>query len=758
MTEMTESFVTVWEHKKYKGWEDGGDPSTLVQHDVVQLIAALEAIYNTDAHFVPYFIEGESSAPRINKSAIKDRTTGELADGRTMLYSALVFDVDMPSEVKDDEDAQADWADEQCDLIETLPDEWLDTHGFYATRGGYRLIWRLPAPLPPAAWDDYRQRMTAALTAHGIMVDPATKDLTRCYRLPRVVRDGVQQDHGHDFDGLANVLDLSTIPKSVPSNKSVTDHSVFAGIEKAGPKKFKLSEGGRNDEMMSCLGWFRDRGLDADQLKVVATAFNSLNDVPLLEDEVDRCIKQAVKWTPTTDINTPTTVSTVTDSSKQLATAKWFLTNHFGRSDTQLVYDEGWLWRYEPSTGAWELWEGHHTTQLLGHMDSKLKYQTGVDAQGQPKYKKIHWQQSDTKAHHTLFMDHSHRKGFFKDAPHVVAFNNGVVDASLNYYDHNRDFRQRYKLAFDWDPAATCPAFDKFLSEVVSPECGQLIKEWIGVALLGQSPSFAKALMLVGEGANGKSTLLDVVSAMIPDEFRSALTPQALAKDSNYALARLAGRRINLVNEVDDECILKSGAIKAIFSGDEITARNPYEKAFEYRPCAGHVFAANSLPAVRDQSDGFWRRWIVVPFERTFKKHEQDRTLGDKLAAELPGIAKACLEAGAAALKRTGADRGYSSSPAAEKTLHNWRFDTDRVKQYLAERTEIVDLETEGNKACVGCRTMYKDFVNYCSETGVKHVLQEKKFFERVRREGFEMRNTNKGYKFPLKLKPMTFH
>jgi hypothetical protein len=106
---------------------------------------------------------------------------------------AFIVDVDGPNHTATDEW----WAGERA-KVEALF-RGLDQGYCYRTRGGYRLCWSLPPDLCVLRTPEDKRRWSASYLDwleilqhdHGIKGDPACKDAFRCYRLPRVRRDGV---------------------------------------------------------------------------------------------------------------------------------------------------------------------------------------------------------------------------------------------------------------------------------------------------------------------------------------------------------------------------------------------------------------------------------------------------------------------------------------------------------------------------------------------------------------------------------------
>ena len=97
---------------------------------------------------------------------------------------------------------------------------------------------------------------------------------------------------------------------------------------------------------------------------------------------------------------------------------------------------------------------------------------------------------------------------------------------------------------------------------------------------------------------------------------------------------------------------------------------------FDFRPVAGHIFAANRLPGTADQSKGFWRRFLVVTFRRDFTNDpERDPDMADRLVAERARIVSWMLD-GAVRLFR---QKDYTFPASHVTALETWRRTSDQV-------------------------------------------------------------------------------
>jgi putative DNA primase/helicase len=119
-------------------------------------------------------------------------------------------------------------------------------------------------------------------------------------------------------------------------------------------------------------------------------------------------------------------------------------------------------------------------------------------------------------------------------------------------------------------------------------------------------------------------------------------------------------------------------------------AEYKFKDSFEYAPYARLVFSANHPPKSQDASPAFFRRWIVVPFERTFADGAPDTIPGDKLdamlsdPAELSGVLNKALE-GLAAIRA----RGLSESESTTRATDEFRQATDPMAVWLDRKTTL---------------------------------------------------------------------
>ena len=144
-----------------------------------------------------------------------------------------------------------------------------------------------------------------------------------------------------------------------------------------------------------------------------------------------------------------------------------------------------------------------------------------------------------------------------------------------------------------------------------------------------------------GSGANGKSTLLDLVTWVL-DSYALKLPAAALMVTRNYRhpteLAQLRGRRLAIASELEEGQFWNEALIKELTGDEVLTARYMRGDFFEFPMTQKHVIVGNHKPRLRGGDPAIARRLVLVPFEQRFEGARRDKDMPAKLKAEAPAI------------------------------------------------------------------------------------------------------------------------
>lgn len=277
------------------------------------------------------------------------------------------------------------------------------------------------------------------------------------------------------------------------------------------------------------------------------------------------------------------------------------------------------------------------------------------------------------------------------------------------------------RIPVRWNPEATCPAIDTWLCEVFPSDTLAFIDEVIGYTLLNDNP-LHKAVMLFGTGSNGKGIFIRLLEALIGRGNCSSVRPQKLDEDRFHA-AELYGKLANLVGDVDPKIFKATEVFKQVTGGDTVTAERKYRDPFKFRCRATLVASFNEMPRTADTTEGFFRRWIVVPFLAYFSDDAADKGLFARLCTpdELEGL----LVRAVAGLQRLMA-RGYFQEPGCvHQATSDFRIAADPVRSFLDERV------VRSIDGFIYTGALYEKFKTWCHENG-HHPPSNKKFLGRV--------------------------
>lgn len=326
--------------------------------------------------------------------------------------------------------------------------------------------------------------------------------------------------------------------------------------------------------------------------------------------------------------------------------------------------------------------------------------------------------------------------------PHKINFQNGILDLeTMDVLDHAPEFGFRYVLPYAYDKTAECPRFSQFLDEVTlhDKQMRKVIEEYMGYCLSYDDPSWGeKAMILVGEGSNGKSVLLDVMKALAGKENYSSLTLSDLHDPQNRY--ELDGKLFNLAEETPSKSLSDSSLFKNLVTGGETMVKVVYKPPFKLKNMAKLLFACNELPWTKDVSFGMFRRLLIVPFNARFTQETQDKGLRDKLRDELPGIMNVAI----AGLKRLKAQGNFSESEAIQEEVDIYHAESDSIRpwfdtnvvvnEYTGKDDEYLLMQVAYNnyKFEVDQKGMHPEkFATFCRR--LKSYFSDSKRFIRVR-------------------------
>lgn len=262
-------------------------------------------------------------------------------------------------------------------------------------------------------------------------------------------------------------------------------------------------------------------------------------------------------------------------------------------------------------------------------------------------------------------------------------------------YPPRRSDRATKCATVAYDPDADCPKWRRFMSEIFpdQPDMAVMVQCWLGYCLTG-SIAEQRAVILEGQGSNGKSVMMNVVAALLGDYTTTTPVETFLHQDRSKSgsgpspdIARLVGVRIVRTSEPEPGSRLSESTLKQYTGGEKMVARRLHKDFFEFKPQGKLTMSVNVRPVIVGKDHGIKRRLLVVPFSRIFTKEEiaeANAARGCALEADLmsegPGILNWLLDG-----FRLWRERGLQPPAAVVSATEAYFAEMDPIGQFVRE-------------------------------------------------------------------------
>lgn len=309
--------------------------------------------------------------------------------------------------------------------------------------------------------------------------------------------------------------------------------------------------------------------------------------------------------------------------------------------------------------------------------------------------------------------------------PAIVGFRNGVWDFSdienPVYHSFTDMMPVTDLLGYDYDPESGCKMWLTFLGMMLSPKDILKLQKYLGLGCVNRrlmSHVVEDTLWLIGSGANGKTTIEEVVRAVYGYNNVSEASMGELLDRNQISrmltMSNIDGKIFNICSEVDVNDISRgSDAFKRLCSGEPQNARGIGENVRRIYDIPFLIFSMNQRPVNKRMDAAFRRRIVEINFNQSIREEDMDAGLGDKLKKELSGIRNWMIE-GYRMLVRDG-----------------FRFDHTSSEDYMEYNDQFFDIFARhdglrpsawagrGEKAqLVSFGALYDRYVDFCKRKG----------------------------------------
>lgn len=270
----------------------------------------------------------------------------------------------------------------------------------------------------------------------------------------------------------------------------------------------------------------------------------------------------------------------------------------------------------------------------------------------------------------------------------MTVLNNCVLNTStMGITDHTPDYITFSKLACDYIEGAECPEWLEFLDYSLSANEIETLQELFGYCVLRGYP-YQVAFFLLGSGGNGKGVAMKVLRAMLGRGRTSAVPMQDVGE--RFYTSDLPGSYANISGDTSAKALLDSSMYKMLTGEDPIRTEKKNKDSFDFYNHAKIISQMNELMPTKDQTDGFFRRFVLIRFDRTptpermLKKRGFDKRIVDN---EIPGVLNWALEGLCRLHKRGGF--AFTLNHTVEELRKMWNIEADHVLGFVRACCEL---------------------------------------------------------------------
>ena len=311
----------------------------------------------------------------------------------------------------------------------------------------------------------------------------------------------------------------------------------------------------------------------------------------------------------------------------------------------------------------------------------------------------------------------------FNKDPYKVVFKNGTLNIKTNEFieSFNSEDYNTIIIPHNYNSEAGIPnetiAFLSMMTDNL--EEIRFIFQWMGY-LLVKKYDITKMLFIVGDGGNGKSTLIKLMTSVVGNDNTSTVSMKSLI-NNRFQSALLYNKLFNTVADIGADFFEDSSILKALTGDDHITIERKGENGFSYLNFAKMTYSCNKLPRFKDTTGGLNRRPIILPLNKDFSNIV--RSSGSNISdiinneEEIERIIKYSIDKFREVLANK---KAFTESELMIQTKNDW-LNEDPLVDFIEETFEIIE-NSNLHTTMESFMGLYKI---YCSDRNYKPMSQK---------------------------------
>lgn len=307
--------------------------------------------------------------------------------------------------------------------------------------------------------------------------------------------------------------------------------------------------------------------------------------------------------------------------------------------------------------------------------------------------------------------------------PKYIRFKNGVLDIeTLELTSNNGTHLLLNEVPHDWNPEAESELVDKTFGSIAQGNEAVIANLWemFGLSLY-RGHDVSRMILLQGSGANGKSTLLDMLKCLLGVENCFSLPIHELGE--KFQLVPAMGKLALIGDDIASDFVngKACAVMKKFVTGEAVNDQYKGGATFQFNPYATLIYSCNEIPRFADGTFGFERRIHPIPLTARFAPGSDgyDPRLKQKLCAE-ECIEYAIVKA-VDALRAARERMGLTPNSLSERMRADILRDNDPAGGFITEMTKQGYVFLNKSNSMV-----YGEFEDWCAANGYEPVSKSK--------------------------------
>jgi P4 family phage/plasmid primase-like protien len=296
-------------------------------------------------------------------------------------------------------------------------------------------------------------------------------------------------------------------------------------------------------------------------------------------------------------------------------------------------------------------------------------------------------------------------------AKNLINVKNGMLDWKTGTLSqHDPKYMSTIQIDTDYEPDVHSEKIDKFLEMVLAPDEIPVMEEFLGYLLIPET-AFNKCLVVIGEGGNGKSTIMDLMMGFLGEDNISHYSLQHISEEK-FSVAGLFGSLANFYDELQTKQIHDTATFKIITGGSPLKAEDKGKAPFSFRPFCRLVFSANEMPRADDRSQAYFDRFIFVKLPNRIRGTRAEILGYANVLLAMPGVKATLLNRAITGLRRLMKQVRFSSSASSMEAIEDYRRECNSAYDFVKEYCTFED-----PTGWVSKQDLYDRYKIWCNES-----------------------------------------